>query len=356
MGKLNSSLTRVQPVFSALCSRDPSGVTWLRPLLEMARRTTGPEPMAIPADVGQLVVPRQFELAVDPPRSFLRWLIEHHKDLSWPGEKAWSKWTEETQKKRRALREENPGVQAEALFELETCRYLPDQAWWRFEGVTQVDCALLTPSTVVFVEGKRTEKGPSKGVTWYQGRNQVLRVLDCAAAFARQTGRPHYFAMLVVEKTLVEGDPDRQREIEAIVSADTVQRSLPHLNSREQVELMSHYLGTTTWQDVVEAFDLGQHLVIDQLGNCAVSKTGSRAMSYRYCPCGHPIGVQKLEDSCLYYDDFDWEKPIETCPTCQVDIEAEKLGFSEEQKKALARAYDLLLDLAERRRSNANHP
>lgn len=265
MGKFDSSLTRVQPVFKALYEMDRSGESWLRQFLEMAARKTRPEPVEILPSLGHLLVPPCFELLVDPPRPYLRWLIEHPKDLVWPGEEAWSKWAQETQEKRRALREDDPAVQAEALYELETCQCLPRGVWWRFEGITHVDSALLTPSTVIFVEGKRTEMGPSKSVTWYPHRNQVLRVLDCAAAFAQQTGRPRFFVVLVVEKGLVESDPDRQAAVEAVISPRTVQGSLPHLTDEERAELLSHYLGTTTWQAIVECFDLGLEALPQQV-------------------------------------------------------------------------------------------
>jgi len=266
MGRFDSSLTRVQPVFQALFRRDTSGETWLRQLLGMAKRRAGPEPVTIPARVGQLVEPPQFEFPVDPPKSYLAWLITHPERLSSPPEAAWKGWSTRTQERRRALLAGDIAVQAEAMAQLEKRAGLPNRAWWRLEGVTRVDCALLTPSTLVFVEGKRTELGPTRQVLWYQGRDQVFRVLDCAAAFARQTGRQHYFVMLVVEPDSVEGDPIRQSEIEAVMSPRTVQESLPHLTDEERMELLSHYLGTTTWQAIVERFDLGNEVLLDQVG------------------------------------------------------------------------------------------
>lgn len=257
MGKFDSSLTRVQPVFEALYRRDASGETWLRQLLGMASRSSGPEPITVPANLGQLVEPPRFEFPVDPPKSYLRWLIEHPENLSSPREAVWRTWGERTQKRRRALLDGDTAVQAEALAHLEE-QPLRRRAWWRFEGITRVDCALFTPATVVFVEGKRTEMGPAKHVFWYQGRNQVLRVLDCASAYAQQTDRQHFFVVLVVEEDLVEHDPVRQSEIEAVVSPGTVQRSLPHLTGEERTELLRHYLGATTWQAIVSAFGLGK--------------------------------------------------------------------------------------------------
>lgn len=167
--------------------------------------------------------------------------------------------------KATALLSGDRAIQAEAIAQLEKRTPLPQRAWWRLEGVTYVDCTLLTDSTVVFVEGKRTEVGPSKGVLWYPGRNQVLRNLDCAAAYAQQEGLQHYFVILVVERDLVEQDPVRQGEIEAVTLPKTVQRSLPHLNDEEQMELLPHYLGTTTWQAIVESFGLGSEVLLGRV-------------------------------------------------------------------------------------------
>jgi len=263
MGKCDSSKTRVQPVFNALYWQDASGETWLRPLLEMARREAGAETIAVPPNLGRLAS-LHFEFPADPPRAYLRWLVEHPQDLSSPPESEWRKWSRRTQERRRALLAGDSVAQAEAIAQLNRSR-LPRRAWWRFEGVTYVDCALLTPSEAVFVEGKRTEIGPSRSVAWYPHRNQVLRVLDCAAAFAKQTGRPHFFVVLVVERGLVEDDLERQTEIEAVTWSETVRQSLSHLTDHEREDLLAHYLGTCTWQDIVETFDLGYDVLFDRV-------------------------------------------------------------------------------------------
>jgi hypothetical protein len=229
----------------------------------MTRREAGVETAAIPPNLGHLAL-LHFEFPVDPPRAYLRWLIEHPQNLSNPPESEWKELSEYVQERRHALLTGDPAAQTEAIAELERYERLPSQAWWRLEGVTHVDCALLTPSAAVFVEGKRTEMGPSKQVRWYPHRNQVLRVLDCASAYAQQERRSHYFVMLVVERELVAADPMRQAEIEAVTSPSTVQESLPHLALEERTALLSHYLGVTTWQAMVESFDLGSEVLVDE--------------------------------------------------------------------------------------------
>lgn len=265
MGILNSSETRVQPVFNTLHKHDKSGQNWLQPLLEIVNREDGPTPVRIPKNLGQLTDEPQFEFPVDPSKAYLKWLISHPEKLSDPPQDMWNAWSDQTREKRQTLLAGNPKIQTDAIAELEKCSKLPIRAWWRLEGVTKVDCALLTPLTVVFIEGKRTEIGPSKEVLWYPDRNQVLRNLDCAAAYAQNTERSHYFVMLVVERDLVEKDAFRREEIRNVTSHETVAKSLPHLSDEERIELLSHYLGSTTWQEIREAFHLDEAVLIDQV-------------------------------------------------------------------------------------------
>jgi len=265
MGKFDSSLTRVQPVFKALYWQDTTGEAWLRRLLGMAQREAGAETVAVPAALGYLAAPPQFEFPANPPKDCLEWLITHPQALVSPPENEWRKWSARTQEKRKALLAGDPAIQAEAIAELQKRSRLSQRAWWRFEGVTYVDCALLTETTVIFVEGKRTEMGPSKRVLWYPGRNQVLRVLDCAATHAQRTHRKHYFVILVVEEGLVRGDPIRQAEIEGVTWPSTVRDSLPHLTDEERTALLSHYLGVTTWQAIVTDLDLGNEVLVDDV-------------------------------------------------------------------------------------------
>jgi len=212
MGRFDSSLNRVQPVFKALYKKDPSGASWLQALLMLAKREGYPKPLKIPDNLGNLTQ-LKFEFAVDPPKRYLEWLIKHPEELRSPLPAMWRKWSDHTQEMRQALLARDKTVQDEAISLLKKSPSLPKTSWWRFEGVTSVDCAFLTNSAVVFVEGKWTEIGASKKVLWYDKRNQVLRNLDCAATYAEQNGLQHYFVMMVVEKDLVEQDPVRRKEI-----------------------------------------------------------------------------------------------------------------------------------------------
>ena len=153
-------------------------------------------------------------------------------------------------------------VQSAAASNIESCKSLPKTAWWRFEGVTCVDCALITESAAIFIEGKRTERGPSKEVLWYQERNQIHRNLDCVAAYAQEEGLQYYFVIAIVDKNLMEQDPIRRKEWGALMSPAVIYKSLPHLNDGELKEIARHYAGVTTWEDIVERFGLKSKILL----------------------------------------------------------------------------------------------
>ena len=93
MGKFSSSVTRVQPILKALYEIDPSGESWIKSLLDIASRRDFLHTAVTKISLGHLVKPPQFEFPVDPPKSNLKWLIEHPENLSSPPVTAWKNWT-----------------------------------------------------------------------------------------------------------------------------------------------------------------------------------------------------------------------------------------------------------------------
>lgn len=166
MGKNDSSQTRVQPVFDALYRQNKTGTSWLTPLLKLAKRPG--RRVAIPNWLDPLVEAPKYEFPIDPPRSFLRWLLENPDKLTKFFEGVRDPITRE---KRGKIFKGDQAILQEAISELYSCDKLPKRAWWRLEGVTKVDCMLRTGSTIIFIEGKRTESVPSRDITWYPGRN-----------------------------------------------------------------------------------------------------------------------------------------------------------------------------------------
>ena len=256
---VNSSITRVRPVFRRLLERDPTGSSWLSRVLQLSKSstlagTTRSEPgIILPAlskrrryhdpVQGNIELECCFEFSVAPGRRFLRWLLENPDRMTWPASAGRHKsYSAATQAHREALVGRRGGfaqkqVQTSALRSL--YRNGPEKSarrWWAFEGFTEVDCCLQTNKLVLLIEGKRTE-GLSQSTAWYPGRNQLYRNLEAARDLA--AGR-EFGVFIVGEKEIPET---------ALGSPET---GLPHLNSAERAELMSHYFGTLNWPQVCE--------------------------------------------------------------------------------------------------------
>ncbi len=241
----NSSETRVRPVFGRLVSTDPTGVTWLAKLLRVVTRNIELGDR-LAASLSNLRAGEAFERKLAPPASLLEWCIGHASELVKP--RAAEKTSPTTKRKRAELRGElGDEAMRSALDEAQ--RSLTERGparaggqWWAFEGFTSADCCLETDRGLLVIEGKRFE-GPSEEVSWIKGRNQIARNLEVAAEVARQSGRE--YAVLLVGPEGTRGPSDGE-----------LRRGWPHLAKDLQDDLLAHYLGTVSWQDVCRATGL----------------------------------------------------------------------------------------------------
>ena len=256
---LNSSITRVRPVFRQLLEKDPTGTPWLSQVLQLSKSsglsgTTRSEPGTVLPAVskkrlyadpvqGDIQLEHCFEFSVAPGRSFLRWLLENPDRMTWPVSKGHPKsYGATTQARREALlglkgHSARKEAQASALRGLD--RNGPEKSarqWWAFEGFTEVDCCLQTDKLVLLIEGKRTES-LAESTAWYSGRNQLHRNLEAARDLA--AGR-EFGVFVIGEEEIPE------------TALGSPEAGLPHLNTAERAELMSHYFGTLTWSQVCE--------------------------------------------------------------------------------------------------------
>ena len=152
MSTYDSSLTRV-PVFNALLDRDPSGDTWLLPLLQFGSRSPGRLDGLL---TGRLLPghPRWWgknERRLEPPRSLLRWLVAHA--CAPASDDLWG--SPATKAKRESLVARDAATIDEALRLLETAPTL--RKWYVLEGRSQPDACLETDTILLVIEGKRTE-------------------------------------------------------------------------------------------------------------------------------------------------------------------------------------------------------
>jgi hypothetical protein len=258
----DSSITRLRPFFQPLLRRDPSGLSWLPALLRMGQanpafardiaHNCGPLLPWVPRlrnrpdralrtfGIESVELEACFEYRLAPPREFLEFLITHPHLLNWPRD---DDPAGPHQRRREELMGHHgfaPARAAAAEARAELARVGPagsNGKWWAFEGFTHVDCLLETPTLIVLIEGKRTEK-LSASTRWFPQRNQLLRSLEVARAVARQRGKE--FAVILLAEEFMDA-----------MSIEEIFGSLPHLTPRHRSELLDRYLGCVTWRQAL---------------------------------------------------------------------------------------------------------
>ena len=252
MGRLDSSKTRVAPVFDRLCHCDPMGTVWLDRLIRLGSRASEVDLLS---PVGELVPghPRSWgedERPLSPPLGLLEWLVQNISAEA----VAKSGTSEETVQKRLALARSDPDVLQDALTWLRAGKR--GKKWFVLEGPSSPDAYLETDSIVVVVEGKRTEPTTTSHTTFMPKRSQLIRHMD--AAWEVADGRR------VLGLLLVEGEsPDPMLVPERWSSASDEQLhpallvpSLPHRTVEERDAIAGGVLGAATWQRICKEFSI----------------------------------------------------------------------------------------------------
>jgi len=266
-GIFNSSITRVRPVFKQLIHR--SKTEWLTDILnlfpsEYAKSLATNTGLISPETVkfclyndkilGQkeygidtIELEKCFEYSMEPSVNFLRWLIMNPNMLTWP---KGMKYSKNTEIKRRVLIGGDTEIKEKALAELFKCgSNKSSKKWWAFEGFTEIDCLIETDSLILAVEGKRTEDGPSKSTSWYKNRNQIIRNLEVL----QQKAMNKPFAVILI---------DDKNDFK--LTQKDIYLGLPHMTVEERIDLITHYLGSVTWQKVCEATGINYNELPDR--------------------------------------------------------------------------------------------
>lgn len=283
-GRLNSSITRVRPVFQSLLLRDPSGQSWLPAILHLADDTSCAREMArIPGriraptlrkrkyvdavlrhhGIGQVQLEECFETPLPPPARFLRWLIQNPERMTWPenGQRRFGRQTQRLRENLFAANGVSARQEAQRLALSELAQHGSSgskRKWWAFEGFTEIDCYLVTNTMILAIEGKRTE-GLSPATDWYPRRSQLLRNLEVTQ---QAVGKSNFGVLLIAEQTIPNP------------SKDEIDLGLPHLSEDERWRLMSHFLGCVCWKDVCHAVDLDYNTLPDRVEEVAAAYMG----------------------------------------------------------------------------------
>jgi hypothetical protein len=262
----NSSVTAVEPFFTTLFGRDASGSSWLPALLAASsyadERLDGlveapgwlQTQLAVPGASGRLAC---FEYPAAAPRRLLAWYIDHPDRLVWPSD-AEANVSAETVRLRRVLIDDDPpGARSRAqerAHDLLARSSGLTPAWWRFEGLSKLDCVLITERLVVTVEVERPG-GMGPPTPWYPQRSQLVRNLEVARHLA--DGK-RFASVVLSEQHLPDADDEHL--------ARTLPEAAPHLDEDERRELHDAYLGNLTWGEACDAVGIPRGTLPDTVG------------------------------------------------------------------------------------------
>jgi hypothetical protein len=251
----DSSKTRVEPLFTQLLERDPTGASWLSDLLRLPR----PPGQTVTVGVPGLLEVAEFEARLEPPRALLEWLIENPTDTAPPN---YGTRSETVREKRMALCDGDTAIRKQALRELARSGF-KERAWYVFEGATFVDLYLETAQMIVLIEGKRTERQPTTNTDWMPVRDQMLRTLDAAW---NNRGQRQLVAMYIVgENDTAEPSPSWKRAITHTISPKVLDASLPHRSPDVRKRISQCFLGVTTWGRACETLSVDYGSLPDKL-------------------------------------------------------------------------------------------
>jgi hypothetical protein len=248
MGKHDSTKTRVAPIFDQLYRNDRTGHSWLGKLISLP---TGGFSVRVPSGCDLTIEDCGWgdrEKKLDPPVALLSWLIRHPRH---PLSGNLSSDRNKSIKRKEWIAGSDANV-------LEGLALLRDNSkaenWHLFEGQTQPDVYIQTPSIILVIEGKRTERCPTTSTKWMVGRHQMLRHIDCAWEIA---GKRKVVGFFVVEgeadSTVPSAWLDYARQT---ITEDAIRSSLSHRGPEEQDGIASCFAGVTTWQHLCEECNL----------------------------------------------------------------------------------------------------
>lgn len=263
VGKYDSSITRVRPFFSTLIhARKP----WLAKLLGQAKQSKSlaaklakkagdllpdylrkrrfNDPVLKHYGIGEIELELCFETPLPPTKPFLRWLITHPDQLTWPDDDK-RRFSKTTQKHRKDLVGDN-GARTqqrarrealELLLHYGACR--SRHKWWAFEDFAYGDCYIETEELVVLFQGRRA--APLAPATdWFPQRSQLVAHLEIAQEIGKTIDK-EYAVMVLAENDI------------GPVYEEVFEAGLPHFTPAERRDLMGHYLGCVRWKDACKA-------------------------------------------------------------------------------------------------------
>lgn len=243
MGKKNSTLTRVQPLFKFI-NKDEEKLNQLFKLFN------NKEIENITKDYIKEIRYGTDEKSIPPSKSRLLWMLIHLDILTRVKDYGANTKNSTTFTKREQLFKGHQGTLFEAITKICKIGKLPKTAWYIFEGYTNPDIYIETTDSIFVGEAKRTERDITTKTKWSENRDQLIRHID-----ALLDQKKKIYSFYILDK--IEFDkgiyPKRMKQYS---DEEYFKANLPHRDDKLVKRAKESFIGYIFWQQIEKLFDI----------------------------------------------------------------------------------------------------
>lgn len=242
MGKRNSSLTRVKPLFDFI----NSDIDKLNRFLELFEKTNKRVKQNFLIEIRY----GQNEKKIPPPKSILIWMLQNLNTLNKVKNYGVKNIDSETYKKRSELFSGNIKLIDEAINAIKTKTKIPDKGWYIFEGNTFPDIFIETSDSIFIGEAKRTENDITTKTIWLNQRDQLVRHIDSLL----DQPKPIYSFYILEKEEYLKGTYIKRMELYS--KKYYFKENLKHRDDKTIERAFNSFIGFIFWENIADCFEI----------------------------------------------------------------------------------------------------
>lgn len=242
MGKHNSSLTRVKPLFDFINS-DFDKLNSFLGLFDYKN---------LRIEQNSLIEVRygNNEKEIPPSRTLLIWMLYNLDVLNKVKNFGVINVGSDKYNKRKLLFSGDTKLRNEAINVIQTKTKLPKRDWYIFEGHTFPDIYIETIDSIFIGEAKRTEKNITTNTKWLCQRDQLIRHID---SLLDQPKKIYSFYILDKNEYL---KGYYKESMESYTTKDYYKQNLKHRDDFFIEKACRSFIGFLFWEDIADFFKI----------------------------------------------------------------------------------------------------
>lgn len=243
MGKNDSSLTRVKPLFDFI-NKDEVKLNQLFELFKHEKIEIIKKGSIIEIKYGTK------EKSIPPSKSRLLWMLIHLDILTRVKDYGANTKNSTTFTKREQLFLSDQETLCEAICKIKNVNNVPKSGWYIFEGYTNPDIYIETTDSIFVGEAKRTERDITTKTKWSENRDQLIRHID-----ALLDQKKKIYSFYILDK-IEFGKGIYSQRMGQYRDEEYFKANLPHRDDKLVKRAKESFIGYIFWQQIEKLFDI----------------------------------------------------------------------------------------------------